>query len=180
MLTFVLLIGLIYAFPINDTIPPRSYFSNNGFLSPEESFIIDVNCGIVSNTTLCDKFKYYLLISQSLHNVALRIASDLLFKVPITVNFTVGKDPEIVETVLGYQMVPFTYMIAGQKSSPDDLISFPSALAKQTKLDLPRIPLDLVTDIQYMMAPYDITLLVKPDRVSSYEERINTFECEFD
>ena len=38
--------------------PVRKVIMNNEYLSPEQSFKIDVDCGIVSNTNLCEQFKY--------------------------------------------------------------------------------------------------------------------------
>ena len=99
----------------------------------------------------------------------MRIANDLLFRVPITVNFTVGKDERFSTYEEPVLMESSPFMIAGTKKHPDRLVSFPSALAKQTILNLPKLPFDSIPEIQDKIAPYDITILVNSDQIENFD-----------
>ena len=103
----------------------RSYYTENGFLSPENSFTLNLECG-PWNPEKCEMAKYVI------GNVSLKIANEILLRAPISISIQV--DSEVTLASFGNTF----RTIAAQKVDSRGTganYSYPQALVKQASVD---------------------------------------------
>ena len=104
----------------------------------------------------------FINYSSSLIKVGIRIANDLLFRVPITVNFSLVEHNDVL-TLEDAPSVPALSNLA-----PGILTSFKSSLAKQTEITIPFLPDDLFPKLNKYLYPYDLEIHLNPTRLNIF------------
>ena len=141
----LILFGLVTSIlAVSNNLLPRSDFPDNGFLKANESFQFTMTCGYLNNTR-CEEIK------EILSDIGTRIGIDLLLKVPITVNVTVISQ-QIASNSVSNNVVA---------SKDGQLLTIPSALAKQAKTNLFSflpIPRDVAPNVLRHFEPFDISI----------------------
>ena len=89
----MLLLGLIWilmrtSFATNVNVPPRSYFTKNGFLASNESFVFTFDCG-----TWPEDGNDCTIVKTAVESAGVIIANDILFRVPVTIHVKMRMQP---------------------------------------------------------------------------------------
>ena len=105
---------------------PRSEYQEFGYLSPERSFNFRFQCGDWNETTCA-------IAQESIKEVGKLIANDLLFRVPVQVEFKFEYLPQVrYKTLMLYEPGLLLRKVVGDDVGP--VLDYPSSLSKQIDL----------------------------------------------
>ena len=126
--------------------PPRSEFIGNGFVSPEESFKITVDCGSIFPYE-CNQAR------KSINIVTMMIVQAILVRVPICARITFKPCEQEITTLTNVSSPVIAQRINGSSIGPT--LAYPEFLSKQSSWE--GVPTDVTLIIRSYM-PEDISM----------------------
>ena len=126
----------------------RSYYTDNGFLSPENSFTLKIECG-PWNQDKCSS------ANQTIKNVTIKIANEILLREPISISIQVDSNTKLASFGNTFRT------IAAQKVDSRGTganYSYPQALVKQASVDA--LPRDAINHILTYAFESDISFKI--------------------